>query len=169
VTAEVNRYASARPRHLYAGFIASLALNLLFIGLFAAAVWHHQRSARSIEPGLLGFVKELPADRQDAVRQEITAARDSMKDLRTEVRKSWVDTNGMLTLEPFDKAKFNAALAQLRDIENRYKTGINGALADTAEKLTPDERKLLQSWRERRRPWLLKSRSDQAKDDGKSD
>ena len=114
----------------------------------------------------MGFVKELPDDRQDVVRAEITAAREAMKDLRATVRKSWVDANTLLTAEPFDKAKFNAALAQLREVEDRYKTGLNGALADTAEKLSPDERKLLQSWREKRRPWLLTPRTEKSKDDG---
>jgi uncharacterized membrane protein len=168
VTVEVNRMAPARPRYLYPAFIASLALNLLFIGLFAAAVWHHRRERQLLiqQPGLLGFVRELPADRQDAVRDEITAARASMKDLRDGVRKNWVDANALLTVEPFDKAKFTAALAQLRESEDRYKTALNNAMADTAEKLSPDERKLLQSWREKRRPWLLTPRSEQAKDEG---
>jgi uncharacterized membrane protein len=153
---------------LYPAFIASLALNLLFVGLFAAAIWHHRHEGmRSMEPGLLGFVRQLPSDRQDVVRQEITAARDSMKDLRASVRKSWTDANTLLTAEPFDKAKFSAALAQLREVEDRYKTSLNGALADTAEKLSPDERKLLQTWREKRRPSILTPRADQPpKDDG---
>jgi uncharacterized membrane protein len=167
VTVEINRLAPVRPRYLYPGLIASLALNLLFVGVFAAAVWHHRHSApKPMEPGLLGFVKELPDDRQDVVRAEITAARDAMKDLRTAVRKSWVDANELLTVEPFDKAKFNAALAQLREAEDHYKTALNGALADTAEKLRPDERELLQSWREKRRPWLLTPRTEKSKDDG---
>jgi uncharacterized membrane protein len=169
VTVEINRLAPVRPRYLYPGLIASLALNLLFVGVFAAAVWHHHQAGpkpKPIEPGLLGFVKELPDDRQDVVRAEITAAREAMKDLRATVRKSWVDANALLTAEPFDKAKFNAALAQLREVEDRYKTGLNGALADTAEKLSPDERKLLQSWREKRRPWLLTPRTEKSKDDG---
>ncbi len=169
MTVEVNRLAPARSRYLYPAFIASLALNLLFVGLFAAAVWHHRRErALAIQqPGLLGFVKELPSDRQDVVRDEITAARESMKDLRASVRKSWVDANTLLTVEPFDKAKFSAALAQLREVEDRYKTSLNGALADTAERLSPDERKLLQSWREKRRPSILTPRAEQPpKDDG---
>lgn len=166
MTVEVNRSGLVRLRYLYPGLIASLALNLLFVGVFTAAVWHHRHErAKPIEPGLLGFVKELPNDRQGVVREEITAARESLKDLRASVRKSWVDANALLTVEPFDKAKFTAALAQLREVEDRYKTALNGALAATAEKLSPDERKLLQSWREKRRPSVLIPRPEQPKDD----
>ncbi|CAA2140566.1 periplasmic heavy metal sensor [Hyphomicrobium sp. ghe19] len=166
MTAEVNHLSPARPRYLYPAFIASLALNLLFIGLFAAAAWHHhEESSKPFEPGLMGFVRELPESRQTAVRNEITGAREGMKDLRATVRKSWADANALLTAEPFDKAKFSEALAKLREEENLYKTAINNAMVETAASLSPEERKILQSWREKRRPNVLKARGEQVKDD----
>lgn len=166
MTAEVNHLSPVRPRYLYPAFIASLALNLLFIGLFAAAVWHHhEESSRAYEPGLLGFVRALPESRQIAVRNEITGAREAMKDLRTNVRKSWSDANALLTVEPFDKAKFTAALAKLRETEDLYKSALNNAMADTAANLSPDERKILQSWRKNRRPNVLRAQAEQAKGD----
>lgn len=167
MTVEVNKLAPARPGYLYPALIASLALNLLFVGLFAAAAWHHfQKSQSANEPGLLAFVKQLPENRQDAVRNEITGARAAMKDLRVDVRKSWIDANAMLTQEPFDKAKFAEALAKLRETENVFKTALNNALAETAASLSPEERKILQSWREKRRPNVLRSQAEPAKDDG---
>jgi uncharacterized membrane protein len=167
VTVEFDQRAPKRSRFLYPVLIASLAVNLLFVGGLLAAFWHHHHDGR--EPGLLDFVKELPAARQDAVRQEITTARASMKDLREALRKSWTDANALLTVEPFDKEKFKAALAQLGDAETRYKAAIYNALADTAEKLDPDERKLLQSWRERRRPPVLIRSGERAGNEGKPD
>jgi uncharacterized membrane protein len=167
VTVEFDQRAPKRSRFLYPVLIASLAVNLLFVGGLLAAFWHHHHDGR--EPGLLDFVKELPAARQDAVRQEITTARASMKDLREALRKSWTDANALLTVEPFDKEKFKAALAQLGDAETRYKAAIYNALADTAEKFAPDERKLLQSWRERRRPPVLIRSGERAGNEGKPD
>jgi len=168
VTAKVNQLAPTRPRYLYPAFIASLALNLLFVGLFAAAAWHHrEESSKPFEPGLLGFVKELPEGRQAAVRNEIASARESMKDLRVSVRKSWIDANALLTAEPFDKAKFAEALAKLRESENLYKSALNNAMAETAASLSPDERKILQSWREKRRPNVLRPRAEPAKEPAK--
>ena len=170
MTVEVNKLAPGRPGYLYPALIASLALNLLFVGLFAAAAWHHfEKSQSANEPGLLAFVRQLPENRQDTVRNEIAAARAAMKDLRANVRKSWIDANAMLTEEPFDKAKFVAALAQLRETENVYKTALNNALAETAASLSPEERKILQSWREKRRPNVLRSQGEPAKDGAKPD
>jgi uncharacterized membrane protein len=171
VTVDVDQRPPRRSRFLYPAFIASLALNLLFIGGIAAAAWHHHHSDRlkAREAGLLGFVKELSADRQQPVRDEITAARESLKDQRAAVRKEWIATNDLLTTEPFDKEKFKASMAQLRDVENQYKTGLNNALAETAAKLSPDERKLLKSWRETRRPWLLRRSKEHSGSSSKSD
>ncbi|HET6390816.1 periplasmic heavy metal sensor [Hyphomicrobium sp.] len=167
MTVEVNNLAPTRSRYLYPAFIASLALNLVFVGLFAAAAWHHhQKSSATIEPGLLGFVKHLPSDRQVAVRNEITGAREAVKDLRAEVKQNWLAANALLTQEPFDKAKFAEALAKLRETENVYKTALNNAMAETAANLTPEERKILQSWREARRASLLKPQSEASANDG---
>ena len=163
MTAQVDQLTQQRSRLLYPGFVFSLALNLLFIGGTAAAIWHHhnERMARS-EPGLLSFVRELPAARQDAVRNEITAARESLKTQRDNVRTAWINANDLLLVEPFDKDKFRAAMATLRGTEDQYKTGLNNAMAETAAGLSLEERKLLHSWRETRRPRLLGR--DKAKD-----
>jgi uncharacterized membrane protein len=66
----------------------------------------------------------------------------------------------LLTTEPFDKEKFKTSMAQLRDVASQYKTALNNALADMAEKFSPAERKLLHDWRENRRPWLHKKGDD---------
>ncbi|MET0407009.1 MAG: periplasmic heavy metal sensor [Hyphomicrobium sp.] len=173
MTAEVNQSVpDKRPRFVYFGLIASLAVNLLFVGLFVTAAWHlHQEEEKPKSPGLLGFVHELSPDRRAPVEQEIAAARDSMKDLRSSVRQSWLDANALLTAEPFDKAKFTAGLMQLRDVEARYRTSIYNMVAETASVLTPEERKLFQKWRAERRAKFLNPNDDdkpQGKDDGKA-
>ncbi|MFA5958155.1 periplasmic heavy metal sensor [Hyphomicrobium sp.] len=163
MTAEVNHSAPRnRSRFLYLGFIASLAINLLFVGGFAAAAWHHHQEEidRPKGLGLLGFVANLPSDRQEAIRQEVVAARDSMKQLRASMRQAWLNANAMLTDEPFDKAKFSAALQQLKDLEASYRASIYNMVANTAEMLTPDERKLLQAWRVERRAKFLGKHDD---------
>jgi uncharacterized membrane protein len=165
VTVEVDQRPSGRSRYLYPAFIASLAINLLFIGGISAAAWHQRNEdLKRSEHGMLAFVKELPADRQGTVRDEIVAARESLKGLRASVRKYWIDANNLLTAEPFDKEKFKTAMTQLRDVENQYKMALNNALADTAEKLSPEERKVLHAWRQTRRPRLLRQTTDGAND-----
>lgn len=168
VNVDQSRPTADRPRWLYPGFIASLALNLLFIGLFATAVWHHHEEERKRDEGFLGFVKQLPADKQTMIRQKVIEARASMKGLRDNVRKTWTDANAMLTAEPFDKDKFLAALMQLRTAENAFKGAIYTSVASTAAELTPDERKLLQEWRAKRHASMLKPPGPPRPDDDRA-
>jgi uncharacterized membrane protein len=159
VTANVDQRLPKRSRYLYPAFIASLALNLLFIGGIAAAYWHNTHDYKRVH-GMMVFVNMLPADRQPVVRAQVQAVRDSLKDLKASVRKSWTASNDLLTAEPFDKEKFKASMTQLRDVAGQYKTALNNALADMAEKFSPAERKLLHDWRENRRPWLHRKGHD---------
>lgn len=170
MTVDIDQRPPKRSRYIFPALIASLALNLLLIGGFVAGAWHHRHGGpRPHGPGLLDFVRELPPERQDVVRREISSARESMKDLREALRKSWVDANSLLAAEPFDKEKLKAALTSLADAEAKYKAALYGALADTAEKLSPEERKLLQAWRDKRRPHLLIRSGEPPRDEAKPD
>jgi uncharacterized membrane protein len=170
VTVEVDQMLSERPRYVYFALIASLAMNLLFVGGFAAAAWHlHHEMEEPKAPGLLSFIAGLPADRKAPLQKEILAAREAQKDLRANVRQSWLDANALLTVEPFDKAKFSAALAQLKDVEAHYRASIYNMVSDTAGMLTPDERKQLQKWRADRRAKFLNPPSGPDKPDVKDE
>lgn len=169
MTVETNSLAPrGRSRLLYPVFIFSLALNLLFLGGIAAAVWHHHNMQTTRgDYGLMRFTKDLPPARQETFRQQVANARSAFKGQWDSVRIAWIEANDLLTAEPFDKEKFKAAMAKLREAENQYKTGLNNNFADIAASLTPDERKLLQSWRARRKPWFAdRSRKPQTDDAG---
>ena len=49
-----------------------------------------------------------------------------------------------------------AAMAKLRDTENQFRTRLNNSFAEIAASVTPEERKLLQTWRDKRRPRFLR-------------
>jgi uncharacterized membrane protein len=132
-----------------------LAVNLLFVGGFGAAAWHHRHGPRGDDIGLMGFAHELPGDRQKIVRDDIKAARQTIRPLRQAVRDAWDEANKVLTVEPFDKDKYKAAMGKLTEAETQFKSAIATALAETAAKLTPEERVSLQGWRERRRPHMF--------------
>lgn len=156
MSTEVSGSSSGRPRWLKVLLIASLALNLLVIGGMASAMWRHHHGRGPFggprgDHSLMGFVRDLPSERQQAVRADVEAAREAVKPMRQEIRDAWAATNAVLTAEPFDKAKVKEAAAKLLAAEAKFKTAISDALIDTAEKLTPEERKKLQEWRERRR------------------
>jgi uncharacterized membrane protein len=155
MTTDIGGAPDSRSKWLYRGLVASLALNLLFAGGLGAAAWHHRHGPRGDDVGLMGFARELPGERQKVVREDIAAARLTIRPLRTAVREAWDDANSVLTLEPFDKDKYKASMDKLTEAEGRFKSAIASVLADTAAKLTPEERKSLQGWRERRRPHML--------------
>jgi uncharacterized membrane protein len=155
MTVEIGGSPDTRSKWLYRGLVASLALNLLFAGGLGAAAWHHRHGPRGDDTGLMGFARELPGDRQTMVREDIAAARLTIRPLRKAVRESWDEANAVLTQEPFDKEKYIAAMGKLTESEGRFKSAIASALADTAAKLTPEERKSLQGWREKRRPHMF--------------
>jgi uncharacterized membrane protein len=138
-----------------------LALNLLFLGGVAAAIWHHHTigagtSTKHHDYGLMRFSKELAPERRDAFRQQVSDSRASLKGEWNNVRAAWIEANNLLTAEPFDKDKFKAAMDKLRDVERQYKAGLNDNFANMAAGFTPEERKLLKAWRERRKPWFSK-------------
>ena len=150
-----------RSRWMRMGITASLALNLLFAGGLAAAAWHHRhRGPGGDDIGLMGFTRELPAERQKMVRDDIAAARQTIRPLRKAAREAWNESNALLTAEPFDKDKYRASMDKLTDAEGRFKAAIATALADTAAKLTPEERSRLQGWREKRRPHMFGHRGN---------
>ncbi|AGK58067.1 membrane-associated protein [Hyphomicrobium denitrificans 1NES1] len=163
MTVEANQ-SGRRSRLVYPALIFSLALNLLFIGGLATAVWHYYSRHTRGEFGLLAFSQKLPAEHRDAFRRQVIDARASLKDEREAVRNAWLDVNSLLTTEPFDKEKFKAAMAKLRETENQFRTGLNNSFAEIAASVTPEERKLLQAWRDKRRPNFLR-RGDSAKAD----
>lgn len=127
--------------------IGSLALNLLFIGGVARAVWYHSFKH---ERGLLSFARKLPAERREEFRQEVLEVRKIMEPLRGELRASWDASNKVLSEEPFDKVKFRSALETVVETEKRFRSGLYDAIANAAEKMTPEERRAFQEWRERR-------------------
>jgi uncharacterized membrane protein len=157
VTVEANSLPSRRSRLLYPAFVLSLALNLLFLGGVAAAIWHHHKmTAKGHDYGLMRFSKELAPARRDAFRQQVSDTRASLRGDWKNVRDAWIEGNNILTAEPFDKDKFKAAMDKLRDVERQYKAGLNDNFANIAASLTPEERELLKTWRERRKPWFSK-------------
>lgn len=156
MTLDVEMPAPRRSRFLYPGFIASLAINLLFVGGIATAAWHHHMGSKTDEYGLMSFSRDLKPEHRDAFRARVLATRAEVKDLRSNLRQKWLEANALLTSEPFDKDKYKTALSELRDAESQYRNVLNNSLAEMAAGLSLEERKSLQAWRDKRRPKFLR-------------
>ncbi len=150
-----NDATAASGRNLRPALMASLALNILIIGGVAAAlVLPHLHGWRGHPKpmGLAGFAETLPPERAEMVRQKVQGEKASFEAINKEVRESREAARVVLVEDPFDAAKFKAALdrvAQALDKETRTRMAL---VADTAAQLTPDERKQLHAYFEKHRP-----------------
>ena len=141
----------AMPRWLWVTLVVSLALNLLLIGLIAgAAVFRHRWGGPGVAPGqALGYLRTLPKERRDQVRQ-------TNRDLITGMRPMWQavgearrEADRLFSSDPFDAAKFIAAHQRMVDAEATARKASAQLLAATGAQLSLDERKAMLSWRER--------------------
>jgi uncharacterized membrane protein len=149
-----NDTTAGSGRNLRPALMVSLALNVLIVGGVAAALLlpHlHGGKRHPQHTGLAGFAETLPADRGEFVRQKVQAEKANFEAIFKEERESRQAARAILVEEPFDVAKFKAALdrvAQAYDKETRTRMAL---VADTAAQLTPDERKQLHAYFEKHR------------------
>jgi uncharacterized membrane protein len=138
--------------------IGSFAVNLLVVGAVAGTAisgWHggHPRAGSSgtEDYGLWSFAKELPADRRKAFRKTIRAERDVLQPLYIDIENSRIAAARLLTADPFDREAFQQALDRLAESENKLKHTALGVVLKTSDTLSPDERKALGVWWEKRK------------------
>jgi len=161
-----NDATAGSGRNLRLALMASLALNILIIGGVAAAfVLPHLHGWKGHpKPGsLAGFAETLPPDRAEIVRQKVRGEKANFEALSKEERESREAARVVLTEDPFDVAKFKAALdrvAQALDKQTRARMTL---VADTAAELSQEERKQLHAYFERHRPHRHHPPDDQPK------
>lgn len=151
--------------------IASLAINLLLVGAALGAIWrarHHGFPGFGNNLGMMGFVRQLPGDRQPVIRDQLITERQALRPLRREVRETWNAANAELAAEPFDKDKLQAAMAKSRAAAAKFDEAMSTALVSIAQKLSPDERRVLKEWRDHHRPhsFAMHGRRDAREADG---
>jgi len=144
------------PRTLRWALVASLALNVLIIGAVAGTVcFSHRRPPHGFAPkgpGLLGFAHTLPRERSDMIRQRFADAQPNMETLRRGIRDARAKVREALIAEPFDQQKLDAALEGVAQAENNITRDKVAMFGTTVSQLTPDERRQLHDWLEKRRP-----------------
>ena len=143
-----------RPsRWLYTALFVSMAANLLIIGAVAGGMWrfrHHGMGGPG-ERGLMGFVRQLPSDRQAVIGKDLGIEKEKLRPIRQEIQDGWAATTAAIGAEPFDKERLKAATAKSAEARAHMQGALSNAIIELAEKLTPNERKLLQAWHEKQR------------------
>lgn len=168
MTNETGGAPAANPGWLKKALIASLAVNLLIVGGLAGSFISHQRHGGwhgrhgGGERGLIGFLRQLPQEKREALRPELERERERLKAMREAIKDAWSEANAAISAEPFDKEKLKAALGKQIESELKLRTAVSDAVAETAAKLDTAERQSLKEWREKfgNRKWGKRERRE---------
>lgn len=146
---------AASPRRWRWLLLASLAVNLVFVGGLAAVWFHgppgHWRSGASQTAfGLMRFSRELPPERRDAVRAHLREARPVLRDLKTGLREARLNAAKVLASPSYTPEAMKAAMDAIAQGDSRMREAGTAALLKAIEELSPQERqKLAEHWMRR--------------------
>jgi len=154
---EATQPSRFSPRALQWALVASLALNVLIIGIVAGTLCFSRGGHKPHGEGfkkspLLGFARTLPRERSDLFRQKIDAAQPNIDALRKGIRDARASVREALMAETFDQAKFNAALDGVVQAETNVARARTTLFGESVSQLTAEERRQLHDWLEKRRP-----------------
>jgi uncharacterized membrane protein len=136
--------------------LASLALNMLFVGTIGGAVLARHRlgpppefaiGKLAGEPGLRAFFRALPKDRRPVFRPLGEQFRTTVKPLRLAVRQARDLAAAALVAEPFDPARFENATNELIAAETAARRATASIVASTLTIMTPQERGQFHAYR----------------------
>ena len=147
-------------RWLKIGLLASLALNLLLVGILAGGAWVHRRfdGTGTATVQAARYVRGLPDERRQAIRGAMRDEIEKMRALRRDVRAAREAARQLLVADPFDKAAYAGAQQALLEKELLLRRQGTHMLVETVGMFTPEERQGLaraearreQRWRRHR-------------------
>lgn len=143
------------PRWLLWSLFASLAVNLVVVGLVAGAVWRFRAPSHwpgAITPNLLGYASTLAPERRKALWDATAAERHGIRPFRRELRAARQETFKALIASPFDKERFIAAQERQAQADRKAREAVQTLYLKIAETLTPEERRQFPRWRKHLRP-----------------
>jgi len=144
--------------------MASLALNVLIVGGVAGSLLfggHHGWKGHGRKGFVLSrFAQTLPADRSDVIRKRLDSEEAVLAPLRKAKYEARDAARGILMTEPFDPEKFKAALERAVEAGVAEKKARMVVFADIAAQLTPEERRQLHNWFEKRSARYRRYRED---------
>lgn len=126
----------------------SVALNLFFLGVTAARIWHDGRSRSAWQEhsrtssGSSGPRRD-PRHRRDSLSWLSDAERDQLRPRRRALFRIRREAETVLRTEPFDAPKFKQSLDELRSQTDQIQSSVHQLLLQRAEALGPAERRRL--------------------------
>lgn len=139
------------PRWKSALLIASLALNLVIVGMVATAAIRHGFRAplAASQATVVKFARTLPSERRREIWAATREQRRALRPFWADLRRARAEVRAALTAEPFDAARYTAANDKLLEAEIAVRRGANGLFESVATRLTPAERRQFATWQER--------------------
>lgn len=131
-------------RWLKIALAVSVVLNLLFIGLAAGRIfgpgpfgraWHLDRAAEALPPAEADEFRAIMRRHRSEMAEQFKAARRA----REQVRE-------VLRAEPFDRARLERELAEVRQRSDAMQRSLHAALVEAASRMSPEGRERLSRW-----------------------
>jgi uncharacterized membrane protein len=140
----------------------SLALNLFFVGAWAALAWRHYAwdGHRPWNPAtrIDRLASALPPGDADKLRSEFRAHQRNIEAAITSYRQAQHHTREVLRAEPFNGEALRAAMADARTARGKLDEALQDVIASAVATMTPEGRRNLADWTPYRRSGNEKSR-----------
>ncbi len=133
-------------RWLIVALIVSLGINLGLAGFFLGRASNfeiHPREVMNPMRGVSRILRDLPADRRDALRPQYRAHMRAARSEAGEIRRAQQDLRKALLAEPFDATVLGSSLDRFREHLHASQTTSHSAFVTLITSLTPGERALL--------------------------
>ena len=141
---------------------ASLALNLFFVGAWAAFAWRHYAWERhgpwNPATRIERLAASLPPGDGERLRGEFRAHQRNIEAAITVYRQAQRRMREALRAEPFNAEALRAAMAEARTARGKLDEALQGVIAAAGAAMTPEGRRSLADWTPYRRSGNEKSR-----------
>jgi uncharacterized membrane protein len=121
--------------------VASLALNLLLLGVIGTWLW--RSDSRSGPSALAEAVATLPEPDRTTLGQLLDQRRAEGKTAWDELRKLRAAANEALSADPYDPQRAEAALTAMRDKSKELRDVVQGTVLQIMPKLPAEQRRKL--------------------------
>jgi uncharacterized membrane protein len=140
----------------------SLALNLFFIGAWAAFAWRHYAWERhrpwSPATRIERLAAALPAGDAEKLRSQFRTHQANIEAAVASYRQAQRGTREALRAEPFNADALRSAMAEARKARGKLDEALQDVIATAGAAMTPEGRRSLADWTPYRRSGNEKSR-----------
>ena len=147
------------PRRI---LFVSLALNLFFVGAWAAFAWRHYawERHRPWTPAMRieRLAESLPPADADKLRAEFRSRQSNIEAAVASYRQAQRAVREALRAESFDPAALRAAMGEARSARSRLDEALQDVIATAGAMMTPEGRRSLADWTPYRRSGNEKNR-----------